>query len=217
MERTLKWLSPKSSSGSILTSVVVHVLVYGSMIVVLGLNLNKKEEPIQASTDVTYEVLDEPPVENPPEQKLVSTPPPETPEEVDEKPDNSRKELQDEKGEVAGTQTAPAAKVVQSTGATSAGTAVATPFYKIKPKYPKEALLAGTEGWVLFKIDVKETGEVENLRVIDGIQRSLFQDEARKALQKWKYRPFVDESGKAVPKRDLQVRVDFHVNEVSSG
>ncbi|WP_371917836.1 TonB family protein, partial [Pseudomonas sp. FW305-20] len=83
---------------------------------------------------------------------------------------------------MAGAQKA-SAQPVASTGATGAGSAVATPYYKIKPKYPRAALASGVEGWVTMKIDINEKGEVENVRVTGGEQRSMFEVEARRSVE----------------------------------
>jgi protein TonB len=64
-----------------------------------------------------------------------------------------------------------------------------------------------------MKIDINEKGEVENVRVVDGDKRNLFQDEARRAVEKWKYRPFLGADSKPLRKADHQVRVDFKLSE----
>src|ERR1035437_6409861 len=96
-----QYLSPKSSSGSVLFSVFVHALVYGSLVVVLNLNLGKKEAP-QEYLDLGYEAFDTPPVPEKQERKVVKSPEPKAP--VDSKaiPDDKAKELQDDNSEVTG-------------------------------------------------------------------------------------------------------------------
>lgn len=208
-----QYFSPKSSSGSVLFSVFVHALVYGSLVVVLNLNLGKKEAP-QEYLDLGYEAFDTPPVPEKQERKVVKSPEPQAP--VDSKaiPDDKAKELQDEKSEVTGTQVA---RQENNLGSDSDGTAASTPYYKIKPKYPKAALIAGVEGWVLLQIDINEQGEVENIRVVDGEQRNMFEGEAKRAVAQYKYKPFTDASGKPIRKADRQVRVDFHLVEQAAG
>ena len=108
------------------------------------------------------------------------------------------------------------AKKEESIGSNSNGTSATTPYYKIKPKYPKAALVSGTEGWVLLEIDILENGDVDNIRVVGGEQRNLFQSEAKRAVAQWKYRPFMNESGQAYKKVDHQVRVDFKLEEAAA-
>jgi TonB family protein len=125
-------------------------------------------------------------------------------------PDDAPKELQDEKGEVAGTQKA---QPDTNLGNTSGGDAAATPYYKIKPKYPQAARISGTEGYVLLEIDIKEDGSVENVRIVGGENRNMFGSEARRAVEQWKYRPFMDTAGHPIKKIDHQVRVNFRLAE----
>jgi TonB family protein len=214
MKRLLKILSPKSSSGSFLYSVVAHGLVYAGLIVAFQMGFGERKPPADDYVDMSYQTFDEPPQIAQQEQRVRKSPEPETKPEVKAPPDNSPKELQDDKGEVAGTQEA---KKETNIGSDQNGNATATPYYKIKPKYPQAALVAGTEGWVLLQIDVKEDGSVENVRVVDGEQRNMFGPEAKRAVAQWKYRPFVDASGRPIRKADHPVRVDFKLAEYEAG
>ena len=194
----LKRISPRTTSGSLLWATVAHSAVYGAILLCFALGAHKAEEQITPVTEeLSYETFDAPP---PPKDAPIPKPPVE---------DNTPKELQDQNSEVAGTQkekpAAPAAAAAQ--------TFANVPYYKIKPKYPRAALAAGIEGWVEFKVDVDETGTVENVRCVGGEQKSLFQDEARRAVEKWKYKPFLDANGKPIKKTDHVVRVDFKLRD----
>ena len=207
----LKNLSPRTLPGAVLTAAAIHGALYLAVIGVLGSGFLKSSEPVTVDAEVGYEILDAPPV---PTQKVAhvvhqKAPEPEAPK---VKTDASARELQDEKSDVTGTSQASVVKPAQ-VGSESQGDANATPFYKIKPKYPRPALVAGEEGWIQLKIDVNEKGEVENVRVVGGEKRNLFQDEARRAVEKWKYRPFIDQAGNPIRKADYQVRVDFKLSD----
>jgi protein TonB len=213
MEQSAKWHSPQSTTGALLSAAIVHGALYGLVILILGAGLFSSAPKALEDTELTYDMLNEAPV---PTQVVhqVRQAQPDKVVEKETKPDNSPKELQDDKSQVAGTQTA-AKAATTNVGGDAVGDANSTPFYKVKPKYPKAALLAGTEGWILMNVDVKEDGTVDNVRVVDGDKRNLFQDEARRAVEKWKYKPFVDNSGKPYLKKDHQVRVDFKINEAT--
>lgn len=210
----VSWISPKSASGSMVMAFLAHAALYGGVIFFMSLGFSKHEEFPPAVEEIAYETFDAPPAPAEVARPVAKTKAPEEDEKVDEKPDTSPKELQDDKGMVAGVQTA--AKAVTTTGAVGTGDALVTPYYKIKPKYPRAALVSGVEGWVTFKIDVNEKGEVENVRVTGGEQKSMFQDEARRAVEKWKYKPFLDASGKPYKKTDHQVQVDFKLSDAVS-
>lgn len=209
MKNDLKWFSPRSSTGSVLGAVAAHGIVYLLILGGLQVGFTKSEAPI-GEVEIGYEVLDEPPAPVT-EVRRMRTAEPVVKSEPVAKADPTARELQDEKSDVVGTtQSAPQPAFV---GGTSGGDANATPYYKIKPKYPRAALISGDEGWVLLKIDVNPEGIVENVRVVGGEKRNLFESEARRAVEKWKYRPFLDSSGNPVKKADHQVRVDFKLSE----
>lgn len=211
MSRIKSLISPKSGSGSLLWSLGVHLAVTGMIMGYMGWkNMQPKVE--EEYVDLSYETFDEPPVPEEKIQRVRNSPAPTQPVDVKAPPDNSPKELQDENSDIAGTQKA---KAESNIGSQSNGTAASTPYYKIKPKYPKAALLSGVEGWVQMEIDINENGEVENIRVLDGEQRNMFQSEAKRAVALWKYRPFLDDSGKPVRRNGHVVKVEFVLNEVA--
>ncbi len=205
-------ISPKSGSGSLFWSILAHGVLYGGLVVALNISFAKKEITEYVSLDM--QEFDSPPVPEKKEQRVKSTPKPVAPAEASVRPDNTPKELQDEKSDVTGTQ---AANPEVNTGTTPDGNAASTPYYKVKPKYPKAAWLAQLEGWVLLQIDITETGEVENIRVVAGEQRNMFEGEAKRAVLKYKYKPFTDASGQPYRKTDHQVRVNFRIADEESG
>jgi protein TonB len=206
---------PQSQSGSFFLAAVAHASLYGLIMGMIAVGaFQSKPDPTPVNDEIAYETLSEPPTPTEVVKPLKSQPDPETPPEKTEDAEEKPHEMQDNTSTVAGTQTA-APKVAQAPGATGAGDAEATPFYKIKPKYPRAALTEGVEGWVMLKIDVNEGGEVENVRVVGGEQKNMFQDEARRAVAKWKYKPFLDASGKPIRKVDHQVRVDFKLKDAA--
>lgn len=205
-------LSPRSRPGPVVLSIAAHLLIYGSVAGIMGLNLSSAP-PQEEYLDLGYQTFDEPPPQQEEVRKVVKSPAPVAQPVKESVPDNSPKEMQDEESEVAGTQKA---APETNLGSENEGSAHAAPYYKIKPKYPKAALLAGLEGWVLFLIDVTEAGDVENIRVVDGEQRETFASEARRAVAKFKYRPFTDATGQPVRKSDHQVRIDFKLTDTES-
>jgi periplasmic protein TonB len=214
MENVVKWHSPRSVPGSMMLAVLAHGILFGGVLVFLKMGFHPHEEQIPVTEEVDYETFSAPPAPAEVVKPVAKAPEPDTPEEKTEEPDTSPKELQDTQSDVAGTQAA--TKPQQATvGSEGTGEASATPYYKIKPKYPTAALASGVEGYVIMKIDVNEKGEVENIRVTGGQEKSMFQVEARRAVEKWKYKPFLDASGKPVKKTDHEVRVDFKLQDAA--
>ncbi len=63
------------------------------------------------------------------------------------------------------------------------------PIEQVKPNMPREAALKGIEGFITFTFDIDEEGRVENIRVTEAENRSVFEAEARRAVRKFRYRP----------------------------
>ncbi len=197
MEATAKKynFTPKTTSSSFAYSILAHAAVYGALFIGFGLNF-AKQAPVQDYLDLGYQTFDEAPEP----QKIVKR--------------ESKEEIQDEKSDIAGTQK----KNEDTTASNKAqgATEPTTPYYHIKPKYPRAALLAGTEGWVQCEIDINEKGEVENIRVVDGAERNMFEGEAKRAVSKFKYRPFLDSNGNPMRKIGFQVRVNFNMKDAEA-
>lgn len=82
------------------------------------------------------------------------------------------------------------------------------PIVRIEPKYPVMAARDGLEGWVQLSFEINEVGGVENIQVINAEPQRIFDREAKRALNKWKYKPKVVNG---VPQRQtgLTVQLDF--------
>jgi protein TonB len=117
-------------------------------------------------------------------------------------------EMQDQSSDVGGLQKE-APKEVPKTTVVNTSNVTDVPYYKVKPKYPKEALAQGIEGHVLMQIDVLQDGSVENLKVLSGEKLNVFESEARRAVSKYKYKPFMDDTGAVIVKHNHLVKVEF--------
>lgn len=84
----------------------------------------------------------------------------------------------------------------------------ARPIVRVNPKYPIKAATEGKEGWVLLSFDINEIGAVTNVQVLDSQPKRTFDNAAKKALKKWKYRAKVVD-GKAIIQQNLTVQLDF--------
>jgi protein TonB len=79
----------------------------------------------------------------------------------------------------------------------------------VKPDYPQDALLKGAEGWVNVSMLVTPAGNVQDARVEEASNGTLFNRAAISAVRKWKYEPFV--AAEPQEKRRVKVRVDFRM------
>jgi protein TonB len=85
------------------------------------------------------------------------------------------------------------------------------PIVVIRPMYPREAAISGTEGWVKVEFTITESGTVKNPRVVDASPARIFNREAIRAILKWKFKPRVVE-GVAVERKATQV-IDFTLDD----
>ena len=81
------------------------------------------------------------------------------------------------------------------------------PVVVIRPMYPREAAITGTEGWVKLEFTITEAGTVRDPRVVEAEPPRIFNREAIRAILKWKFKPRVID-GVAVERRATQT-IDF--------
>lgn len=63
------------------------------------------------------------------------------------------------------------------------------PISQVQPLYPRELAARGVEGWVSLRFEVHQDGSVGNVNVINGSPRGVFDQAARQAVLRWRYRP----------------------------
>ena len=84
----------------------------------------------------------------------------------------------------------------------------AMPIARVEPLYPPDAARRGIEGWVTMRFDIDTSGAVVNVEVLDSKPARTFDQAAKKALKRWRYKAkFV--GGEPVVQHDLSVRLDF--------
>jgi len=85
------------------------------------------------------------------------------------------------------------------------------PVVIIRPLYPREAAVAGIEGWVKVEFTITETGAVKDPTIVAADPPRVFNREAIRAILRWKFKPRVVD-GVAVERRATQV-IDFTLDE----
>lgn len=201
----------KANTVSVVTSIGLHLIVF-TLIKTVHFENVKNDKVIEENyVDLGYQQFDEVPQLIQPEQKIVKEEPI-VKEKIDE-PVARSQEMQDQSSQVSGTQKEVEKKSQPVAQVKSGQATTFVPYYKIKPKYPAEALEGNIEGFVLLAVDILEDGSVENIKVTGGEQVSYFEIAATRAVAKWKYQIFVDENGKAIKKTNYLVRVDFKIKD----
>ena len=83
------------------------------------------------------------------------------------------------------------------------------PIVRISPRYPRQALLNGIEGWVKVEFTITPEGRVSDPVVVEAEPRGMFNRAAIQAILRWKFKPrYVD--GQAITRRASQV-IDFRL------
>lgn len=100
----------------------------------------------------------------------------------------------------------PAGALPQVQGA-PAPALVLVPLATPSPDYPREAMLAGTEGYVVVEFILNAEGSTQDISVIEASPPRVFDQSARRAVSRWKFQPVLV-NGIAVEKR-VQRRIDF--------
>lgn len=85
------------------------------------------------------------------------------------------------------------------------------PIVRIAPQYPRQAAMARIEGWVEVEFTITETGSVEDARVLRARPPRVFDREALRAIQRWKFKPRIVD-GVPVARRATQI-IDFKLEE----
>ncbi|MCZ6762260.1 MAG: energy transducer TonB [Gammaproteobacteria bacterium] len=83
------------------------------------------------------------------------------------------------------------------------------PIVRINPQYPRDALMAGTEGFVEIEFTIMEDGSVANAEVIKSKPRRIFNRAALRAIYRWKFKPRIID-GVPVQRRARQT-IEFNM------
>lgn len=90
----------------------------------------------------------------------------------------------------------------------------AMPLSRVQPQYPIRALKRNIEGYVVMEFTIDGDGRPKDINVIDAKPQNIFEREARRALQRWKYQPKrVD--GVGVDQPGQRVTIQFNLENHS--
>lgn len=82
------------------------------------------------------------------------------------------------------------------------------PLYYPAPIYPHRAVKRKLEGHVDLLVDIDAMGKTQNIRVVESSHKKTFNKAAIRAVEQYRYTPFIKDGVPAVYK-DLQIRVSF--------
>lgn len=84
-----------------------------------------------------------------------------------------------------------------------------TPLYRQEPNYPDSKARFRQDGSVQMEFDVNTAGFVKNITIIKSEGGEAFEQEAIKAMEKWRYAPKFEDGKTVVAK--AQVQLDFKI------
>lgn len=84
------------------------------------------------------------------------------------------------------------------------------PVMRIEPGYPVSAVKQGVTGFVRMTFDVSADGTVKNVNVVKSSPQGVFDKEAVKALQQWRY------TATGAEHKGQQVQLDFELDVVKA-
>jgi len=85
------------------------------------------------------------------------------------------------------------------------------PIYREPPRYPREALMNRTEGWVEIEFTITSEGGVKDAVVVGAQPDRVFERDAMRAIAHWRFRPFIVD-GVAVERRARQI-IEFTLDQ----
>lgn len=85
------------------------------------------------------------------------------------------------------------------------------PIVKVAPIYPRRALSRGIEGYVIVEFIVTKQGSVRNPMVLEARPEGIFDQAAKDAAKKFKYKPRVID-GVATEVAGVQNKITFKMN-----
>ena len=88
----------------------------------------------------------------------------------------------------------------------------AIPLMITEPRWPRKALMEGTEGFVRLCFTILPDGKAAEVVVKDSNPRRLFDRTAQRAVYKWKFRPSVVD-GKPVEQKNMCYTMEFKLEQ----
>lgn len=82
------------------------------------------------------------------------------------------------------------------------------PLHRIEPVYPRRALQRKIQGYVVLTFDIDKRGQPTNIKIVDSKPSRIFNREATKALNNWKYQPKMI-NGQAYAQLGQRVKLEF--------
>ena len=84
------------------------------------------------------------------------------------------------------------------------------PIVRIDPRWPREALVKGIEGYVVVEVTIASDGSVRGASIIESVPKRMFDRSVIRAVLKWKFKPRII-NGVPVERKAIQT-LEFKIN-----
>ena len=84
------------------------------------------------------------------------------------------------------------------------------PIVRIDPRWPREALVKGIEGYVVVEVTIASDGSVRGASIIESVPKRMFDRNVIRAVLKWKFKPRII-NGVPVERKAIQT-LEFKIN-----
>lgn len=193
---------------SILLGAAVTFLLFVFMAFLISGGAQRAEPP---EAPATIDIVGAPPESEESTRRRTPPPPPEPPEQPPESPPQEPQASDDAVSfnlDIGGVDLGGANTGLGDPSAGLGRDGDAQPIVRVEPRYPPAAARDGIEGWVRLRFTIDETGGVTDIEIIESNPRRIFDQEARRALARWRYAPKIVD-GRPQRQEGLTVQLDF--------
>ncbi|MCF6440608.1 TonB family protein [Pseudoalteromonas luteoviolacea] len=85
--------------------------------------------------------------------------------------------------------------------------------HRVAPKHPEKAVKQGINGYVQLTFDLNKLGEPTNITVLKSKPQGVFEKEAILALEKWRYRVNLTDTGNVIGGQQLFLQLNFLIQQ----
>jgi len=193
---------------SILLGAAVTFLLFVFMAFLISGGEGRNEPP---PPPTTIDIVSTPPESDEATRRRAPPPPPEPPEQPPQSPQSEPDASDDTVSfnlDIGGVDLGGADTGLGDPSAGLGRDGDAQPIVRVEPRYPPAAARDGIEGWVRLRFTIDETGGVTDIEVTESQPRRVFDQEARRALARWRYAPKIVD-GRPQRQEGLTVQLDF--------
>lgn len=87
----------------------------------------------------------------------------------------------------------------------------ANPIKITEPRWPRKALMNGTQGWVRVQFDIDRKGAPRNIEVINSVPKATFVKGTINAIRNWRFEPKKDENGQLQVHSNVRYSLEYKI------